>query len=66
MIASRLGMPISTTHTLVGAVIGVGLARGIEALNIGMTRDIIASWIITIPAGALTAVGIYKILAMIF
>lgn len=66
MIASRLGMPISTTHTLVGAVIGVGLARGIEALNIGMTRDIIASWIITIPAGALTAVGVYKILAMIF
>lgn len=66
MIASRLGMPISTTHTLVGAVIGVGLARGIEALNIGMTRDIIASWIITIPAGALTAVAVYNILALVF
>jgi PiT family inorganic phosphate transporter len=66
MIASRLGLPISTTHTLVGAVIGVGLARGIEALNIGMTRDIVASWIITIPAGALTAVGIYMVLAAIF
>lgn len=66
MAASRLGMPISTTHTLVGAVIGVGLARGIEALNIGMTRDIIASWIITIPAGALTAVGVYLLLASIF
>lgn len=59
MIASRLGLPISTTHTLVGAVIGVGLARGIEALNIGMTKDIVASWIITIPAGALTAIGVY-------
>lgn len=66
MAASRLGMPISTTHTLVGAVIGVGLARGIEALNIGMTRDIIASWVITIPAGALTSVAVYLLLAAIF
>src|SRR5262249_37595878 len=41
LIASRLGMPISTTHTLVGAVIGVGLARGIEALDMTTTRDII-------------------------
>lgn len=66
LIASRLGMPISTTHTLVGAVIGVGLARGIEALNIGMTKDIVASWIITLPAGALTTVLVYAILAAIY
>lgn len=66
MLASRLGMPISTTHTLVGSVIGVGMARGIEALNIGMTRDIVASWIITIPAGAITATGVYLILESIF
>lgn len=64
--ASRLGMPISTTHTLVGAVIGVGLARGIEALNFGMTRDILASWIITIPAGALTAIAVYSTLSLFF
>jgi inorganic phosphate transporter, PiT family len=66
LIASRLGMPISTTHTLVGAVIGVGLARGIEALNIGMTKDIIASWVITLPAGAFTTVLVYFVLAAIY
>ncbi len=53
LIASRLGLPISTTHTLVGAVIGVGMARGIEAINLGTIRDIITSWIVTIPIGAL-------------
>lgn len=56
VIASRLGLPISTTHTLVGSVIGVGLARGIEALDLGMTRDIIISWLVTVPAGAGIAV----------
>lgn len=66
LIASRLGMPISTTHTLVGAVIGVGLARGIGALNMGMTRDIVISWIITIPAGAFSAVAVYKFFEFIF
>jgi PiT family inorganic phosphate transporter len=66
LVASRLGMPISTTHTLVGAVIGVGLARGIEALNLGMTRDIIVSWLITLPAGALSAVGVFALLNVIF
>lgn len=66
LIASRLGMPISTTHTLVGAVIGVGLAGGIEALNLGMTKDIVASWVVTLPAGALTAVIVYFILASIY
>lgn len=66
LIASRLGMPVSTTHTLVGAVIGVGLARGIEALNLGMTRDIIISWIVTVPAGATLAVGFFYCIQLIF
>lgn len=52
VLASKLGLPISTTHTLVGAVLGVGLARGMGALNLNTIRDIVASWIITIPAGA--------------
>ncbi len=52
VIASGLGLPISTTHTLVGAVLGVGLARGIGALNIGVIGGIFASWLITLPAGA--------------
>lgn len=59
VIASQLGLPISTTHTLVGSVIGVGLARGIEALNLSMTRDIIVSWIVTVPAGAAIAVAFF-------
>lgn len=59
LVASRLGMPISTTHTLVGSVIGVGLARGIEALDLRMTRDILLSWIVTVPAGALLTIALY-------
>ncbi len=59
LVASRFGMPISTTHTLVGAVLGVGLARGLEALNLTMTRDIIVSWLVTVPAGALLSIGIF-------
>lgn len=52
VIASGFGLPISTTHTLVGAVLGVGLARGIGALNLRVIGGIFASWIITLPAGA--------------
>jgi len=52
VIASGIGLPISTTHTLVGAVLGVGLARGIGALNLGVIGGIFASWLITLPAGA--------------
>ena len=66
VIASRFQMPISTTHTLVGAVLGVGLARGIGALNLYTVRDIVASWIITIPAGAGLAILFFYALAMIF
>jgi PiT family inorganic phosphate transporter len=65
LIASRLGMPISTTHTLVGAVIGVGMARGIEALNLGLMRDIVSSWLITLPAGAAATTLIYYCLAQL-
>jgi PiT family inorganic phosphate transporter len=52
VIASGTGLPISTTHTLVGAVLGVGFARGIGALNIRVVGTIVASWIVTLPAGA--------------
>lgn len=52
VIASGTGLPISTTHTLVGAVLGVGLARGMAALNLRMIRTIVLSWIVTLPAGA--------------
>jgi inorganic phosphate transporter, PiT family len=52
VIASATGLPISTTHTLVGAVLGVGFARGIGALNLRVVGSIFMSWLITLPAGA--------------
>lgn len=66
VLASRLGMPISTTHTLVGAVLGVGFARGLEAVNLNTTRDILISWIITVPLGALLAIALFYPLRAIF
>ena len=56
VIASGTGIPISTTHTLVGAVLGVGLARGIEAIDLRVVRRIFISWVVTIPAGACLAI----------
>jgi len=61
VLASGTGMPISTTHTLVGAVLGVGLARGIGALNLGVIGSIFASWIITLPAGAALSIVFFFI-----
>jgi len=52
VVASGTGLPISTTHTLVGAVLGVGLARGLAALNLKVIGTIFVSWIVTLPAGA--------------
>jgi phosphate/sulfate permease len=66
VLASRLGMPISTTHTLVGAVLGVGFARGLEAVNLTTTRDILISWIVTVPIGAVIAVLLFYPIQSIF
>jgi PiT family inorganic phosphate transporter len=65
VLASYTGIPISTTHTLVGAVLGVGLARGIAALNLGIIRTIFMSWIITLPAGAILAIVFFYLLKTI-
>jgi PiT family inorganic phosphate transporter len=65
VVASGTGLPISTTHTLVGAVLGVGLARGVGALDLGVIRTIFMSWIITLPAGAALAVVFYYTLRLI-
>ena len=66
VLASATGLPISTTHTLVGAVLGVGLARGIGALNLRVISSIFMSWIITLPAGAGLAILFFFILKAIF
>ncbi len=63
LLASRFGFPISTTHTLVGAVLGVGLAGGIATLNLRMIRDIALAWIVTIPAGALLSILCYYLIS---
>ncbi|OBT07373.1 phosphate permease [Vibrio sp. UCD-FRSSP16_10] len=66
VLASGTGLPISTTQTLVGAVLGVGFARGIAALNLGVVRNIVVSWVVTLPAGALLAIVFYEIMLVIF
>lgn len=62
LLASKMGLPISTTHTLVGAVLGVGLARGIGALNLNTVRDIVVSWVVTVPMGMILAIIFFYIL----
>jgi PiT family inorganic phosphate transporter len=62
---SQIGLPISTTHTLVGSVIGVGMARGIKALNLRIIMDIMKSWIATVPIAAIIAGGIFKVLMIV-
>ncbi|MGA6992722.1 MAG: inorganic phosphate transporter, partial [Candidatus Deferrimicrobiaceae bacterium] len=59
LLCSKMGLPISTSHTLVGSVVGVGLARGIAALNLRVILSIINSWLITIPATAAVTILIY-------
>jgi len=66
LVCSKMGIPISTTHTLVGAVMGVGFARGIAALNFGVVRNVIKSWVITIPGSAIFSVLIFKVLILVF
>lgn len=63
LLASRLGLPVSTTHTLVGAVIGVGLARSIGAVDLSVVRRIVVSWVFTLPVTCLLAMGIVAAIA---
>ena len=64
--ASRTGMPVSTTHIAVGAVMGVGLARGFAALDLQVIGRIFVSWIVTLPAGAILAAAFFIMLKGIF
>lgn len=66
VIASGTGIPVSTTHTLVGAVLGVGLAKGVSALNLGVVGRIILSWIITLPVGAVLSIIFFFTFRAIF
>ncbi|MFH0960924.1 MAG: anion permease [Pseudomonadota bacterium] len=66
LVASMLGLPVSTTHAAVGAYIGVGLARGLAALDLGILWKIMLYWIITVPVAAVTCATIYWLLSSIF
>jgi PiT family inorganic phosphate transporter len=60
VVATSTGIPVSATQTLVGAVLGVGLARGIGALNLIVIRNIFMSWVLTLPAASLLTILSYK------
>lgn len=66
VLASKTGLPISTTHVVVGAVIGVGLARGIGALDLRVLGNILVSWLVTLPIGGLLSAGIFFIFKFTF
>lgn len=66
LFASKLGLPISTTHALVGAVFGVGMARGLQALNLKTLKEIVTSWIVTIPLCALFSILAYLLFLFLF
>lgn len=66
LIGSKMGLPLSTTHTIVGAVIGVGFARGMNALNLRIVLSILKSWIYTIPFTALLTIGLFYLLKLLF
>jgi PiT family inorganic phosphate transporter len=66
LLCSRLGMPVSTTHVAVGNIIGVGLARGISAINLDVIKKIFSGWIISLPAAGLFSVILYKVFLLLF
>ena len=65
VIASGTGLPISTTHTLVGAVLGVGLARGTGVVDFGVVKEIVGSWLVTLPIAAVLSIGFYFLLSLL-
>ena len=66
VLASKTGLPVSTTHIAVGAVMGVGLARGLGALDLRVIGNIVMSWVVTLPAGGILAAIFFFIFKGIF
>ena len=66
LLASKLGLPVSTTHAAVGGVMGVGLARGFEAVNFRIIFQIMIYWVLTVPAAAVTSMILFKIIRIVY
>jgi len=66
LVCSKMGLPVSTTHTLVGAVIGIGLLRGLSSINIGVVKTVFLGWIITVPVSAVLCSVLYFLFKWIF
>jgi len=66
LLASKLGLPVSTTHAAVGGVMGVGLARGFEAVNFRIIFQIMIYWVLTVPAAAVTSMILFKIIRIFY
>lgn len=64
--ASSIGLPVSTTHVVIGAVLGIGFARGLQAINLNIIKDIVISWFVTLPAGAILSMLFFFALRGIF
>lgn len=64
--ASNMGLPVSSTHAAVGAVVGVGLARGFSAVNFKILGRIVLYWVLTVPIAALTSIIIFSLLKWAF
>ena len=65
LICSRLGLPVSTTHVMVGSVVGVGLMRGMGALDLRILKNIGVSWVVTLPFTIVLSMVLYKLLTIV-
>jgi PiT family inorganic phosphate transporter len=66
LVASKLGLPVSTTHAAVGGVLGVGIARGLEAVNFRIIFQIMVYWVLTVPVAAITCMVIFKLIRFVY
>jgi PiT family inorganic phosphate transporter len=64
-LATDLGVPVSTTHTITGAIVGVGAARRVSAVRWNIASNIVVAWIVTMPAAALVGAFFYAVVGVI-